>query len=67
MPSERLQAIDAIQFAKMPHDLALYDLGTRDAFIRGFEAMRAIAIEAVRPKTTMHSELSPKDFDWGED
>lgn len=66
MSMERLKAIDEIQFAAMPNDPALFDSATRSAFERGFEAMRAIAINAVRPKT-MHGELSPQDFDWGED
>ena len=60
---ERLRAIDAIQFAAMPPDPARYDSGAREAYARGFEAMRALALNAVRPKT-MHSELSPEDFDW---
>ena len=61
--TDRLFAIDIISRAQASYDPALYDLGTRPAFLRGFEQMRAIAKNAVNPKERIKT-LDPKDYKW---
>ena len=61
--TDRLLAMDIILHAQASHDPALYDLGTRSAFLRGFEQMRAIAKKAVYPKERTKT-LDPKDYKW---
>ena len=48
MTEEKLRAIQDIAAAIPGYDPALYDLGTRAPYLRGFEAMRAIALHAVQ-------------------
>lgn len=64
--TDRLYAIDVIKLA-MPtsSDPALYDLGTRSAYLRGFEEMRAKALNAVNPKDR-YGALEPKDYKWND-
>ena len=61
--TDRLLAMDIISHAQASHDQALYDLGTRSAFLRGFEQMRSIALNAVSPKERTKA-LDPKDYQW---
>ena len=61
--TDRLFAIDIISRAQASYDPALYDLGTRSAFLRGFEQMRAIAKKAVYSKE-ISKTLDPKDYKW---
>jgi hypothetical protein len=63
--TDRLQAIDVISFARFGNEIALLDAATRSAYERGFEAMREIALNAVRPKVS-HSDLTVADFSWPE-
>ena len=59
--TDRLFAIDIISRAQASYDPALYDLGTRPAFLRGFEQMRAIAKNALNPKERIKT-LDLKDY-----
>lgn len=63
--TDRMRAIDVISFARLSRDPAMFDSATRSAYELGFEAMRAIALDAVRQKRS-HSELTTTDFDWPE-
>ena len=63
--TDRLNAIYIIEHAQPGHDIALYDLGTRSVFLRGFEMMRAIALNAVSPKK-QNGALEAVDFKWPE-
>ena len=53
-PADAKETLRAIQAARPGYDAALYDLGTRDAYLRGFEDMRAKALAAV------HTNGEPK-------
>ena len=61
--TDKLFAIDIISRAQASYDPALYDLGTRPAFLRGFEQMRAIAKNALNTKERIKT-LDPKDYKW---
>ena len=48
MTEEKFRAIQYIKNAQPGYDPALYDLGTRSAYLRGFEAARAVALGALQ-------------------